>query len=261
MSFFDKNRARLAEDVSSDRLPVENEGLTGKRLRNAKSIPLEQIEADSQHREHFEEDALQRLAHSLVTEGQMQPIRVRYDALRGKYIVIAGERRLRAARIAQLATLDCVVEERALTESEILRQQIIENALREDLKPTEQGRAFQAAMELDGLNGKELAARLNVHPSTVSRALGLLELPAEIQSKVDAGELAITKALKVKGDGEEALKVASGTASRRPTKEKKLRTSVGITVTLTARKNLQEHEMVLALEELLSSLKQSSQAA
>jgi ParB/RepB/Spo0J family partition protein len=260
MSFFERNRDRIVEDVASDRLRVETEGLTGKRLRNAKSIPVDQIEADAQHREHFDEDALQRLAHSLKTEGQMQPIRVRYDAIRGKYIVIAGERRLRAARIAELVSLDCVVEERALTEAEILRHQIIENALREDLSPTEQGKAFRAAMELEELNGKELAARLNIHPSTVSRALGLLDLPADVQAKVDAGELAITKALKEKGERDQSQKT-SDTAPKRPTKEKKVRTAVGITITMTARKNLQDHEIAAALEEVLTSLRQVAKAA
>lgn len=249
MSFFDKNKSRLAEDVAADRLPIEAEGLTGKRLRNARSIPIDQIEADAQHREHFEPEALKHLADSLRSEGQMQPIRVRYDAMRHKYIVIAGERRLRAARLAELTSLDCIVEERAVTEAEILRQQIIENALRVDLKPSEQGKAFKAAMELEELNGKELAARLNIHPSTVSRALGLLELSVEIQSQVDAGQLAITKALKQKEEP-----AAPSQTPKRPTKEKKVRTSVGITVTLAARKNLQDHEVILALEEVLAGL-------
>ena len=258
MSFFDRNKARLTEDVSADRSTIESEGLTGKRLRNAKSIPIDQIEADPQHREHFDPDALHNLAASLRSEGQMQPIRVRFDSIRQKYIVIAGERRLRAARLAELASLDCIVEERAVSEAEILRQQIIENALREDLKPTEQGKAFKAAMELEELNGKELAARLNVHPSTVSRALGLLDLSADIQAKVDAGELAITKALKQKDD---VTATSSQVTAKRPTKEKKVRTSVGITVTMAARKNLQEHEIIQALEEVLGSLKGSMKAA
>ena len=257
MNFFDRNRDRLTEDVTADRPLNDAEGLTGKRLRNAKSIPLDQIEADPQHREHFDEEALKHLADSLRSEGQMQPIRVRFDSVRRKYIVIAGERRLRAARIAELSSLDCIVEERAVSEAEILRQQIIENALREDLKPTEQGKAFKAAMELEELNGKELAARLNIHPSTVSRALGLLELPESVQAKVDAGEMAITKALKQK---DETVVVASQ-ASKRPTKEKKVRTSLGITVTLSARKNLQDLEVIRALEEVLAGLQGSAKAA
>ncbi len=223
-------------------------------LPNAVAIPLDQVESVAQHREHFDEDAIRRLANSLVDDGQMQPIRVRYDAARDKYPLIAGERRLRAARIAGFETIDAIVEERTLTESDILCQQIIENALREDLSPVEQGRAFVAAMKMEGIDQKRLAARLNVHPSTVSRTVRLVNLNAIDQGKVERGELAITKAIKKK-DGDSAKAIP------KPIREKKLKTSFGITLTLKSRKALLDSNIILALRELISTLEAAATAS
>lgn len=222
-------------------------------LPNAVAIPLDRVESVAQHREHFDEDAIRRLANSLVDDGQMQPIRVRYDAARDKYPLIAGERRLRAARIAGLATIDAIVEERPLNEADILCQQIIENALREDLSPVEQGRAFVAAMKMEGIDQKRLAARLNVHPSTVSRSVRLVSLDVIDQGKVERGELAITKALKKKDDD-------PAKALPKAVKEKKLKTSLGITLTLKSRKALLDSNIILALRELLSTLEAATTA-
>ena len=255
-NFWQKNKDNLSEDVTADRPIVSFEPIHAtKRIRQAKSIEIDQIEADPQHREHFEEDALNRLAKSLRDEGQLQPIRVRFDESRGKYLIIAGERRWRAAQIAKLETVDCIVAEGALSEADILRHQIIENALREDLKPTEQGRAYQAAMEAEGLNGKQLAEKLNVHPSTISRTIGLLSLTDDVQKKVDAGDLAMTQALKLK-KAETTKSAASNSKAtkKRSTKETKIKTSVGITVSFKARKNLKADEMKTALNEVLKGL-------
>lgn len=254
MNFWDRNKENLTEDVTADRDVKSFEPIHAtKRIKDAKAIEINEIEADPQHRESFDEDALNRLAKSLASEGQLQPIRVRFDADRGKYLIIAGERRWRAAKIAQLESVDCIVAEGDLSDADILRQQIIENALREDLRPTEQGKAYQAAMEVEGLNGKQLAERLNVHPSTISRTVGLLSLPEEVQQKVDSGELAMTQALKKK-TVESNPDTNSASAKKRSTKETKIRTSVGITISLKARKNLKPDEMAAALQEVLSGL-------
>lgn len=90
----------LNEDVGlrSDGIgPRLNSPMEGrKRLRNAVSIEIERIITDAQHREHFDEESIDRLAQSIAKEGQLQPIRVRWDETRSLYVVIAGERRYRA---------------------------------------------------------------------------------------------------------------------------------------------------------------------
>jgi len=222
-------------------------------LTNAVAIPLDQIKSSSQPREHFDGASIRFLANSLVEDKQLQPVRVRYDVERNVYWIIAGERRLRAARLAGLETLDCIVEERPLSDADILRHQIVENALRENLSPVELGRAFVAVMEYEGLDQKRLAARLNIHPATVSRMVGLLGLREHVQEKVERGELAITKALKQK-EGKPAK------PKKQLPKSKKLKTSLGITVTLQSRKPLHDPNIILALRELLESIQSAAES-
>ena len=81
----------------------------------------------------YDEEALARLAESLKTRGQLMPIRVRWDAGRGTYVILAGERRWRAARMAGLAELQCVIHDEEMTADERLALQLVENALRDDL--------------------------------------------------------------------------------------------------------------------------------
>mgnify|MGYP002624033204 CR=1 FL=1 len=143
----------------------------------------------NQPRKEISEESIARLAQSLRSKGQMFPIRVRWDDQLQSWVIISGERRWRAAQSAGLETIDCYFHERPLSDSELLEQQLVENLLREDLKPIEEARAFASLMKLNGWNGKELAAALHVTPSKVSRALALLDLPEDIQHQVDARQL------------------------------------------------------------------------
>jgi ParB family transcriptional regulator, chromosome partitioning protein len=176
------------------------------RSKDAAEIPVDRIDRDAeQPREEFEPEGLDRLAKSLQTRGQLQPIRVRWDEGRGLYVVVCGERRWRAARLAGLPTLSCIIMERAAGPGELLALQLIENALREDLSAMEQARAYKSLIELNGWSARYLAAELAVNPATVTRALALLELPAVIQDQVEQGTLAPGTAYEVgKLDGAEA---------------------------------------------------------
>jgi len=108
------------------------------KSKNAIEVPLDKIIPDpDQPREEFEPESLERLADSLRTRGQLQPIRVRWDEAQSKYALICGERRWRAARIAGMATMSCVVSEGPLDVGELLALQLVENCLREDLRPIE----------------------------------------------------------------------------------------------------------------------------
>ena len=131
----------------------------------------------------------QELSASFASKGQLQPIRVRWLENEGKWTIIAGERRWRAAQMAGLATIDCYFHDGGLTPSEILEEQIIENLQRRSLQPLEEARSFQALIKMNMWKKKEVASALGIHPAKVSRALKLLKLPADIQSKIASGEL------------------------------------------------------------------------
>ncbi len=160
------------------------------KSKNAVEVPIDKIARDpDQPREEFEPDALERLAESLKTRGQIQPIRVRWDEAQDKYVLICGERRWRAAGLAGLATMSCVVSEEPIDEGELLAIQLIENCLREDLRPIEQARAFKNLMERNGWSGNQAAKALGVAQPTVVRALALLELPEPVQDRIEQGTL------------------------------------------------------------------------
>lgn len=168
------------------------------KSKAAVEIPLEKIDRDpTQPREEFDGEALERLADSLRTRGLLQPIRVRWSNEQGKYILLAGERRWRAARLAGLSTMTAMVVEGELDAGERLAIQLIENCLREDLRPIEQARAYRRLMDLHGWSGNQLAKELAIAQGTVSRALSLLELPETVQEQVEQGELAPSAAHEV----------------------------------------------------------------
>src|SRR4051812_22793126 len=105
-----QNTAPAAMQVAG---PSKHDGVS--RERNVCAIPLSKIDRDPhQPREEFEEESLGRLAESLKQRGQLQPIRVRWDDALGLYVIVCGERRWRAARMAGLSTISAVVMEGAI---------------------------------------------------------------------------------------------------------------------------------------------------
>lgn len=168
------------------------------RARDAGHMEIDRIVPDpDQPRKEFSDDAIERLSASLLKHGQLMPIRVRWNAGLGKWVVISGERRYRAAMRAGLKTVACVFADNGLTPSEILQEQIVENLLREDLKPIEQARAYRQLMDLHGWTAKELAGELQVSQGAVSKSLSLLTLPVELQEQVDEGSIPATAAYEV----------------------------------------------------------------
>jgi ParB family chromosome partitioning protein len=183
-------------DAAADRGADPFEGR--KQLREACSLRLDKIIADpDQPRKDFDEEPLGRLAESIKARGQLQPIRVRWDQGRGVYVVVVGERRWRAARLAGLETLSCIVVSGTPTPAEILEDQLVENAIREGLKPVEQARAFRTLMDGLHLTQQQLAAKLQISQTTVSQSLSLLDLAATAQARVDSGELAPSVAYQI----------------------------------------------------------------
>jgi ParB family transcriptional regulator, chromosome partitioning protein len=198
------------------------------QLRDACLIRLDRIEPDpNQPRTEFDAESLERLAASLKQRGQLQPIRVRWDEANSRYSVVVGERRWRAAKMAGLESLACVVVPGDATPEEILEDQLVENCLREDLRPVEQARAYQSLQQRLGLTQRELADRLNVSQGQVMQALKLLELPEPIRASIDRGEIAPTvgyELSKVEDPGEQAALAGEAAAGRLRRDEIKERT-------------------------------------
>ena len=123
-------------EVNTSSVPPQLRGVD--RMRDAKMIPLDLIEPDpGQPRKEFDPESLTKLADSLRKRGQIQPITVCWNDSQAAYVILTGERRWRAARQAGLEKLACIVHDKPMTEGE-LHMQLIENCLREDLKPMEQ---------------------------------------------------------------------------------------------------------------------------
>src|SRR3954453_19452616 len=169
-------------------LPAQLQGVA--RNKDAAIIPTDKIGPDpDQPREEFDEDELRKLAESLRTRGQLQPITVYWDEGRGLYVIVCGERRWRAAKLAGISTMTATVLTRAPEAGERLALQCIENLLRSDLRPVEEAKAYRQLMSLNGWNAAQLSRELAVSESKVTRAMALLELPESVQTHVEGGTL------------------------------------------------------------------------
>jgi ParB family chromosome partitioning protein len=186
-------------------------------------VPVNAIAPNpKQPRTHFDDEALASLAASIREVGILQPLVVR-RADNGRYEVIAGERRLRAAKAAGLPTVPVVLRDSG--DEELLRDALIENIHREDLNPIEQAEAFKALLGDLGLKQEELADRVGVSRSHIANTIRLLALPLDVQQlltddKITAGH---ARALLSLGDKEAmstlALRVSAQDLSVRQTEE------------------------------------------
>lgn len=134
----------------------------------------------------FDETELEELAHSLREIGVLQPVLVR-PAGEDRFELIAGERRVRAARLAGLEEIPAVVRESR--DSELLTEALVENLHRTDLNPLEEAAAYQQLLEDFGMTHEALAGKLGKSRSAISNALRLLNLPVSLQQAVAGGGL------------------------------------------------------------------------
>lgn len=186
------------------------------RSKTAQVIQLDRIVPDPlQPRTEWDTDEareeLARLAESLKTRGQLQPIRVRWVEDQNTYMVVVGGRRLRAAGIAGLKSLECIVVADGQAEDDVLEDQLVENAVRLANSPLEQARAFERLIAAKGYTYRDLADKLNISHVLVTRAMALLTLPTPIQSAVDAGEIKPTVAYEISkvADADEQAELAT----------------------------------------------------
>ncbi|MPZ73802.1 MAG: ParB/RepB/Spo0J family partition protein [Nitriliruptorales bacterium] len=139
-----------------------------------------------QPRGQFDERGLEELAHSLRDVGMLQPIVVR-PTDGGRFQIIAGERRVRAARLAGLEQVPAVV--RTTQDGDLLTEALVENIHRADLNPLEEAAAFQQLLDDFGVTHDQLAGKLGKSRPAISNALRLLTLPAALQEHVSSGAL------------------------------------------------------------------------
>ena len=183
-------------------LEVSGSAEEGARLQE---IPTGLISANpNQPRRRFDGDALQALADSVGEKGVLQPVLVR-PVPGGRYELVAGERRWRAAGIAGLESVPAIVEER--DDAASLEAAIVENMARADLNPVEEARAVAALVDELGLTKKTVGKSVGRSRSAISNLLRILELPDEALAMLEEGRLS-------EGHGK-ALLLADGNGDRR----------------------------------------------
>jgi len=168
------------------------------------SLPVAAIEPHpEQPRRHFDESALAELAESIALRGVIQPVIVRPLA-GGRYQLVAGERRWRAAQKAQLHEIPALI--RDLDEREVTALALIENIQREDLNPVEEARAYRRLAQLEDLPHTEIARLVGKSRSHVANFIRLLSLPAAVLGYLESGRLDMGHARALVGrDDAEAL--------------------------------------------------------
>lgn len=152
-----------------------------------RTLPLTRLRPNpDQPRRSFPEESLAELASSLKTHGLIQPILVE-EAGDGNYLIVAGERRFRAAAIAGLSEVPVIV--RSFTPEMRLETALIENVQREDLNPVEEAEAYRALMAMGGRSQEEVADVVGKSRSAVANSLRLLRLPESVLAALRSGSL------------------------------------------------------------------------
>lgn len=196
------NRKALGRGLEA-LIPGAGETAPGSALRE---IRVEDIEPNpEQPRTRFDDVTLGELAASIRAHGLLQPVVVR-DVGTGRYRLVVGERRWRAARLAGLERIPAVVRESDDASSIALA--LVENLQREDLNPIDEAHGYEALMEVAGVSQVDVAERVGKDRSTVANALRLLDLPADVQDMLRVGRLSA-------GHGRALLGLASPDERRR----------------------------------------------
>ena len=171
-------------------------------------IPIGELDPNpDQPRRTFDDESIAQLADSIRDQGVLQPLLV-VPSAGGRYRIIAGERRYRAGRLADMETLPCIVKD-----IDVIRQMeiaLIENLQREDLNPMEAAKGIQALMKQCGYTQEKVSARLGKSRPAVANLLRLLTLPEEITEMVRDGRLSAGHARVLAGLADRDMQLALG---------------------------------------------------
>ncbi len=171
-------------------------------------LPIYKIEPNpDQPRQDFDQEELQQLADSIGVHGVIQPLTVRETAS-GYYQIIAGERRWRAARLANLSELPAVVIE--ADDKKAMELALIENLQRQDLNPVEEALGYQSLMRDYGLTQEDAAQQVGKSRPAVANALRLLNLPQQLLASLRAGDLTAGHARAILSLNSEKKQLESG---------------------------------------------------
>jgi ParB family chromosome partitioning protein len=159
-------------------------------------LPIGDIVPDrDQPRKSFATEELDSLARSIAQTGQLSPVLVR-PGIGGRYRIVVGERRWRAAKQAKMSHVDCIVRY-DVDEQKAREMQFAENYEREDIPPLEQARSLKAYLENYEVSQSEFSRRTGIPQRTISDRLALLSLPASVHARIEAGEIGPYEALKI----------------------------------------------------------------
>jgi ParB family chromosome partitioning protein len=176
-------------------------------------VPLGRIKTNpAQPRRSFDPQAIEELAQSIRTDGIIQPIVVRQ--LKDGYLLVVGERRLRAARIAGMSEIPVIVSD--ISDSQLLQVALVENIQREDLNPIEVATALRQMAQDGELSHEDLAGRTGKDRTTITNLIRLLRLPDEIQQLVAERRLSMghARALLALNDADQQRALADKTAAQ-----------------------------------------------
>ncbi|HEX8908955.1 MAG TPA: ParB/RepB/Spo0J family partition protein [Anaeromyxobacteraceae bacterium] len=190
MSLADKRRPALGRGMaallSNAPAPVPTSAAVAAAGKAFLALPIEAIErSPDQPRKRFDEARLEELAASIREHGVVEPILVRRQG--GRYRIVAGERRWRAAQRAGLKEIPALVRE--ATPAQAFQIALVENVQRADLNAIEEAEAYQALVDEHGLTQEQVSEKVGKERSTVANALRLLRLPADVREAVREGRL------------------------------------------------------------------------
>ena len=214
-SEYDDAVAKLVYPSTNPVGGLEDSEPIDKNMTNVREVPLDLLEVNpNQPRKYFDEVALAELAESIKIHGIIQPLVVN-QLFTGRFMIIAGERRYRAAKLAGLKTVPCVLKE--YTERQVKEISLIENLQREDLNPIEAARAIKQLMEEYNFTQEVVADRIGKSRPTVTNMLRLLTLTPEVITFVEQGFLSAGHARAIVAVTDRALqfKVAKTTIDKK----------------------------------------------
>lgn len=175
---------------------------------SVQTLKLSEIEPNkNQPRKDFDEEKLAELAQSINEHGIIQPLVVR-PMTNGRYVLVAGERRWRAARMAGLSEAPVVIRE--MSDSEMAEIALIENLQREDLNPIEEAFGYKELMDKFDLTQDEVAKRVNKSRPAVANALRLINLPESVYPYIRSGKISAGHARALLSLPEELIEQTAG---------------------------------------------------
>lgn len=193
-------------EIEITEMPVNKE--ENKEAKGIEYIDLNEIKPNgNQPRKSFDGEKLEELAVSIKEHGLIQPVILRKAAI--GYEIVAGERRWRASRIAQLKEIPCIIKE--LTDEENMLFAIIENMQREDLNPIEEAEGLNQMIHTFGLTQEQVSKSIGKSRPYITNSLRLLKLPEEVRNMVSSGQLSMGHARALAGmeDLEKQIQIAN----------------------------------------------------